>query len=140
MAVNQLGAGRHRCTGEPASSSATLGQPIYGRSGGAGCELRLTLLGFPQISLDEQILMFARRRAVALLVYLVVTGRPHRRETLVGFLCDQGARENARVQLRNALADLTSLLGDYLIVTRQTVRSEERRVGKECRCRGAPQQ
>jgi DNA-binding SARP family transcriptional activator/predicted ATPase len=121
MAHNRRSAGQHSCTGEPASSSARLGLPISGRCPGTRGELRLTLLGFPQIWLGDRILTFARRRAVALLVYLVVTRRPHSRESLVALLCDQGAGERARVQLRNALADLTSLLGDDLTVTRQTI-------------------
>jgi hypothetical protein len=83
MAHKQHGAGRYSYASEPASPSAEPGPPVSRRRGGAGHELRLALLGFPQISLDGQPLTFARRRAVALLVYLIVTGRPHSREALV---------------------------------------------------------
>src|SRR5262245_40621842 len=86
-----------------------------------GAGLRLSLLGFPQVTLDGRTLAFARRGAVALLAYLALTRRVHSRDSLVALLADDVVDEKARRHLSNVLHELTGQLGDYLIVTRQTI-------------------
>ena len=49
-------------------------------------ELRLRLMGTPEVRLDGVRLSIQRRRALALLAFLAVTGRPHRREVLATLL------------------------------------------------------
>jgi DNA-binding SARP family transcriptional activator len=84
-------------------------------------ELRLSLLGPPQVTLGDVPVRFTRRKALALLGYLAVTGRVHTRDELAALLCDEGSDGEARKGLRNALADLSAPLGDYLLVTRETL-------------------
>jgi DNA-binding SARP family transcriptional activator len=44
--------------------------------------LKFTVFGSPQIELNGERLTFKTRKVLALLVYLVVSQQPHRRETL----------------------------------------------------------
>jgi DNA-binding SARP family transcriptional activator len=48
--------------------------------------LALYLLGPPRIEVDDQPVSIGRAKAVALLVYLAVTGTPHTREGLATLL------------------------------------------------------
>src|SRR5262249_55882777 len=70
---------------------------------------------------EGRALSFARRPAVALLAYLAITGRTAARETLAALLAGGTTESLARQHLRNALSDLTSKLGQYLVVSRQTI-------------------
>jgi DNA-binding SARP family transcriptional activator len=54
-------------------------------------ELRLELLGPARITRGGAPLSFARRKALALLAYLVLTGRPHSREALASLLTGEGS-------------------------------------------------
>jgi len=83
--------------------------------------LQMTLLGYPQVTLDGHALTFVRRGSVALLAYLALTQRVHSREALAALLADDLVFEKARRHLSNVLHELIPLLGDYLIVTRQTI-------------------
>jgi DNA-binding SARP family transcriptional activator/predicted ATPase len=83
--------------------------------------LQLTLLGFPQVAVGGRELTFARRGAVALLVYLALTRRAHSRDSLAALLADEIVDERARQHLGNVLHELTSMLGDYIIATGQTL-------------------
>lgn len=85
------------------------------------CELHLQLLGAPHITLNGAPIRFRRRKALALLAYLAVTGRPHTRDSLATLLADATSDQLARQQLRNALHDLTLHLGDYLQITPQSL-------------------
>ena len=84
-------------------------------------ELRLRLMGTPEVRLDGVRLSIQRRRALALLAFLAVTGRPHRREVLATLLAGDAAEAQAHKHLSNALTDLRAALGEYLVVERQTV-------------------
>ena len=83
--------------------------------------LQLRLLGPPQISLHGEPLTFSRRKALALLAYLAMSGRPISREILADLLAGETTDNLARQHVRNALADLIGQLGDFLIVTRQAI-------------------
>jgi len=89
-------------------------------------ELRLRLLGTPEVVLGGQPLNIKRRRALALLAFLAVTGRPHRREVLATLLAGDAAESQALKHLSNAQTDLRAALGDYLVVERQTVALREK--------------
>lgn len=82
--------------------------------------LQLRLMGVPEVSLNGVPLAFSRRRALALLVYLAVTGHVHTRDVLATLLSGEASESQARKRLSNALAELRQLAGDYVITTRDT--------------------
>src|SRR5256884_5668442 len=84
--------------------------------------------------------LLSQPRRLALLAYLAAaTPRgPHRRDTLLALLWPELDQEHARAALRQSLHVLREALGDDVVVTRGAERSEERRVGKECRSRWWP--
>jgi DNA-binding SARP family transcriptional activator len=84
-------------------------------------ELRLELLGPARITRGSAALCFSRRKALALLAYLVLTGRPHSREALASLLAGDSSDEHAHKQFRTTLSDLRERVGPYLLITRQTV-------------------
>jgi predicted ATPase len=85
-------------------------------------KLQVTLCGAPTLTLGEQSLAgLVTGKALALLVYLAVTGRPHQRDVLAELLWSDLALPQARANLRYLLPDLRQLLGDYLLVTPQTI-------------------
>lgn len=85
--------------------------------------LRLRLLGSPELRLGDAPLRFRRRKTLALLVYLVLTGRPAARETLATLLSDpdETSEQLALQSLRASVAELRDHLADHLILSRQAV-------------------
>lgn len=84
--------------------------------------LKVSLLGAPQISLDDvPVTGFITRKAEALFFYLVVTGRAHRRSALATLLWPDVPEQRAKKNLRDLLPSLRRLVGDHLIITRDTV-------------------
>ncbi|HEX2517492.1 MAG TPA: hypothetical protein VH257_22505, partial [Chloroflexota bacterium] len=88
-------------------------------------ELRLRLCGTPEIRIGGRPVARRRRSALALLAYLAVTGRPHRREALATLLSDDGAGEQAGRLLSNAVFELRGVIGEHLVVTPQEVALSE---------------
>src|SRR4051812_37125414 len=92
-------------------------------------KLALSLLGPLQAMLDGvPIAGFESQKVRALLAYLVVEAdRPHARDALAGLLWPNQPDQDARNNLRQALANLRQALGDqratppYLHITRDTV-------------------
>lgn len=85
-------------------------------------ELRLTLFGQTTIQKNGvAVTGFKSSKAVALLCYLAVTGHAVARTTLVSLFWGELGEANARMNLRHVLANLRELVGDHLVVTRQTV-------------------
>jgi DNA-binding SARP family transcriptional activator/predicted ATPase/ribosomal protein S18 acetylase RimI-like enzyme len=85
-------------------------------------KLELTLLGAPTVRLgDEPVTGFRSKKAQALLFYLAVTGHPHTRPALAGLLWGEFAESQARVNLNKTLSNLRELVGDHLLVDRDTV-------------------
>jgi DNA-binding SARP family transcriptional activator len=70
---------------------------------------------------------FRSNKALALLCYLVVTGRPHTRPALAGLLWADLPEAKARNNLSQTLTNLNRLLNGHLIVTRQVVAFNRRR-------------
>jgi predicted ATPase/DNA-binding SARP family transcriptional activator len=84
--------------------------------------LHLELLGAPQITRGgSPIAGFVSAKAPALLIYLAVTARPHTRAALAGLLWGELPEPDARMNLRNAIANLRRLVGPHLIITRETL-------------------
>ena len=85
-------------------------------------ELQLALLGNVEVRRDGvPVTGFRSAKAQALLCYLAVTGRPHTRPALAGLLWGDMPEDKARMNLRQALANLRRLVGPYLDITRQAV-------------------
>jgi predicted ATPase/DNA-binding SARP family transcriptional activator len=85
-------------------------------------ELQLYFFGAPQIlvggnAITEQL----TGKALALFVYLATTGRPHTRDRLADLLWSTLPPQQARNNLRYLLPSLRQSMGDYLIITPQTL-------------------
>ncbi|MCC6176003.1 MAG: tetratricopeptide repeat protein [Chloroflexi bacterium] len=78
---------------------------------------RLLVLGPPRLERDGRPVALTLRRAVALLVYLAVTDRPHGRDSLAALLWPDSDEPEARGRLRRTLHRLTEVLGDDVLVT-----------------------
>ena len=75
-------------------------------------QLSIRLLGRPEVLLDGQVTKFPTHKALALLVYLVVTGEAHAREKLMALLWPESVTAPAQASLRNTLARLRTTLGE----------------------------
>jgi len=74
--------------------------------------LRLYLLGPPRVECDGLPVDIDRRKALALLAYLAVTGKPHRRDALVYLLWPEYDSGRGRAALRRTLFALRQALPD----------------------------
>ena len=84
--------------------------------------LELTLFGSPAIRRQRQTITgFRSSKAQALLYYLVITARPHTRPTLAGLFWGDQPEAAARTSLSKCLSNLRELVGDAVLVDRQTV-------------------
>ncbi|MEZ4731002.1 MAG: BTAD domain-containing putative transcriptional regulator [Caldilineaceae bacterium] len=84
--------------------------------------LQLTLFGSPEVRFNGQTVTgFRSSKAQALLYYLAVTGRPHTRPTLAGLFWGDQPEAAARTSLSKCLSNLRDLVGDAVLVDRQTV-------------------
>lgn len=82
--------------------------------------LRIELLGQPRISRDGEPMQLPGHRPLALLAYLVVTGKPQPRENLAALLFDEPG--DPRAALRWTLHKLRKALGaDYLLAGPQEI-------------------
>ncbi|MCE7982082.1 MAG: hypothetical protein DYG89_12880 [Caldilinea sp. CFX5] len=79
--------------------------------------LRLHLLGAPQIERDDRPVHFERRRALALGIYLAVTGQIHSRDALTALFWPEASQGEGRANLRRMLSTLTHTLGQEAIRT-----------------------
>jgi predicted ATPase/DNA-binding SARP family transcriptional activator len=85
-------------------------------------ELELTLFGSPDVRLHGRpVTGFRSSKAQALLYYLAVTGRPHTRATLAGLLWGDQPDPAARVSLSKCLSNLHDLVGEAVLIERQTI-------------------
>lgn len=84
--------------------------------------LQLRLLGSPEVSVNDVSMVEAlSSKAQAILYYLAVTGQPQTRSTLAALLWSELPESNARINLRQALANLRRVVGNYLELDRHTV-------------------
>jgi DNA-binding SARP family transcriptional activator len=77
--------------------------------------LKLWLLGAPRLERDGVPLKVGRRKAMALLAYLALTGSAHRREALAALLWPDYGEVEAHAYLRQALWALKQALGQEQI-------------------------
>ena len=83
--------------------------------------LRLFLFGPPRLELEGVPVEIQRRKVLALLSYLAVTGQPHTRDALATLFYPELDQSRARAYLRRDLAVLnTSLAGEWLEADRET--------------------
>ena len=73
--------------------------------------LKIWLFGPPRIELDGSPVEVDTRKAIALLAYLAVTGRPHGRDALAALLWPDLNQDRARAALRRTLSALRKGLG-----------------------------
>jgi DNA-binding SARP family transcriptional activator len=83
--------------------------------------LRILALGPPQVLLGDTPVTFTGRKPLALLVYLAVSGRAQARDALAALLFEAATDKGARSQLRGTLTYLRAQLGEYLVVSRDTI-------------------
>ncbi|HYN89336.1 MAG TPA: BTAD domain-containing putative transcriptional regulator, partial [Ardenticatenaceae bacterium] len=84
--------------------------------------LRLLFLGAPIVERDGAAVLFDTRKAIALLAYLAVTGRPQRREALATLLWPEYEQANAYASLRRTLWSLKKGIGERrLLIDSETV-------------------
>ncbi|HEX8135327.1 MAG TPA: AAA family ATPase [Actinomycetes bacterium] len=85
-------------------------------------ELRLAVLGPPRLELDGATVEVDTRKAIALLVYLAVTGERHGREALAGLLWPDYDDAHSRAALRRTLSALgKGLRGGWLATDRTSI-------------------
>ena len=84
--------------------------------------LKLYLLGPPQAELEDSPVKIQRRKVLALLVYLAMTGEAQRRDTLATLLWPDASQSQARAALTRHLSEGRKIIGqDSLITDRETV-------------------
>ena len=84
--------------------------------------LEIRTLGGLSIKRDgEPVTELKTRKVAALLVYLACTARVHPREVLAELFWEERTQAQSMTNLRGALSSLRKHLGDYLIITRDTV-------------------
>lgn len=85
-------------------------------------DLRLYLLGTPQLLLDGVPVRIARRKALALGAYLALAGYPQSRDAIAALLWPEQDNTRARSSLRSALGALTTPVPfDWIQADRRTL-------------------
>ena len=79
--------------------------------------LKITLFGAPRIERDGAAVTLERRKSLALLAYLAVTGQAHGREALATLLWPEADESAASAGLRRALVDLRQTVGAEWLAT-----------------------
>ncbi len=98
--------------------------PTRAKTGHISARIDLLFLGPPRVLRGAYEVRFTSRKETALLAFLAVTGRLHRRDTLATLLWPEQDEEHGRGQLRKALHHLRVALGPDLVLTRETARIE----------------
>jgi predicted ATPase/DNA-binding SARP family transcriptional activator len=84
---------------------------------------RVLLLGVPRVEQNKVGIQIERRRALALLAYLAVSGQTHSREALAAFFWADYDQSRAFAYLRNNLWTLNKALGDdWALIDNETVK------------------
>ena len=82
--------------------------------------IKLTLFGSPRLEREGQSLPLGRRKSLALLAYLAVTGQPQQRDHLLAFFWPDYDPPSARNNLRRELSNLKKELGTACLTTDRT--------------------
>ena len=88
--------------------------------------LALTLLGRPQIAVDDQRVELKSQKAQALFFYLVMTRQVHSRQSLAGLLWSDLDESAARRNLRVELLKLRGAVQPFIDSTRETIAFDRR--------------
>ena len=84
--------------------------------------LQICCLGAPQLTLSTAAFQpTLTPKALALFVYLAVTQQAHSRDQLADLLWSETNNQQARANLRYLLPEVRQPLGDYLVITSQTI-------------------
>src|SRR5215217_7970962 len=78
-------------------------------------QLKLFVLGQPRMERDDGPIELNLRKALALLVYLAVSGQPHSRDALATILWPESDQREGRARLRRTLHRLALALGDNVL-------------------------
>ncbi len=78
-------------------------------------QLKLLVFGPPRLERDGTPLELNLRKALALLIYLAVSGRPHSRDALATMLWPESDQRESRTRLRRMLYRLGQALGDDIL-------------------------
>jgi predicted ATPase/DNA-binding SARP family transcriptional activator len=81
--------------------------------------LDLRFLGPPQIGIDGKSVSLSRRKSLALLAYLAVTGENQRRDALAALFWPESNQARARASLRREIWYLNQMLGEEWLETVQ---------------------
>lgn len=85
-------------------------------------QLKLFLLGVPQVELNQQPVPLQRRKMTALLVYLAVTRQKQQRDMLATLFWPDLGQTSARAALRREVHLLNTTIGDnWLLTTRNEI-------------------
>lgn len=88
-------------------------------------EIRISTLGRVQITRKSEVVgRELTAKALALVLYLAVTGEPSSREHLASLLWGDMPEADAQTSLRQALSKLRPVLDSYLVVDKQMVQLE----------------
>ena len=84
--------------------------------------ITVSLLGNPRLECDGEPIAIDRHKALALLAYLTITDKPHRRDTLAALFWSDYDQTRARAAVRRALASLNKALpGSWWDTNRETI-------------------
>ncbi len=75
----------------------------------------LVVLGSSRLECDRKQIDIDRRKALALLIYLAVTGQDQRRDSLAALFWPENDQTSARAALRRALFSLNQAVGPGLV-------------------------
>ena len=82
-------------------------------------QLVLHLLGSPRLEREGTPVGIQRRKVMALLIYLAVTGKSHPRDSLAALFWPENDQTSARAALRRTLSELQKILGGKRILVEQ---------------------
>lgn len=74
-------------------------------------EIKLNLLGPPELTIAGQSVALGNRKSIALLAYLAVTATSHSRDSLAALLWPETDQIRARTYLRQSYHSLTKVIG-----------------------------
>ena len=83
--------------------------------------LRIYLFGVPHLEQEGKNIVIHRRKAMALLAYLAITGQPHSRDSLATLLWPEYDQSRARANLRRDLSRLKRALGKQALLVEPTL-------------------
>ncbi|HET9223672.1 MAG TPA: BTAD domain-containing putative transcriptional regulator, partial [Roseiflexaceae bacterium] len=85
-------------------------------------QLKIYAFGPPRLERGEQLIDLGLRKALALIVYLAITGQPHSRDALATLLWPEGDQREGRGRFRRILYRVVEALGnDVLVIEGDTV-------------------